>query len=72
MLVHVILPTQQTLGSWRNVFITSAVIYFASCTLYLAVTPVQQQKWDSPTPTTTIESSPEPLPKSSQEKSAEN
>ncbi|XP_063846761.1 putative inorganic phosphate cotransporter isoform X3 [Scylla paramamosain] len=42
----------QTLGAWRNVFITSAVIYFASCTLYLAVTPMRQQQWDSPTPPT--------------------
>ncbi|MPC53439.1 hypothetical protein E2C01_047330 [Portunus trituberculatus] len=76
MLLHRInLPTQQTLGAWRNVFITTAVIYFVSCTLYLAVTPVRQQEWDNPTPTAATKSScsPNPLlePRAGQEEPVE-
>lgn len=50
MVAGLIINERQTLGAWRDVFITSASIYIVCCTIYIIFTPGRQQHWETPHP----------------------
>ncbi|XP_071525631.1 putative inorganic phosphate cotransporter [Panulirus ornatus] len=46
----VIIADNETLGAWRAVFLTPAMMYVVTCTLFLVFTPIHIQPWNYPKP----------------------
>ncbi|KAG0727238.1 Sialin [Chionoecetes opilio] len=47
LVTGLIINENQTLGAWRSVFITSAIVSIVCSTTYILFTPVQRQHWDT-------------------------
>lgn len=47
LVTGLIINERQTLGAWRDVFLTSAAVYIVCCTVYIIFTPGRQHHWEA-------------------------